>query len=66
MANRAPDGSIPSGREIANQFGHQERWGKLVKLAGAAGDFGSDNELVADTRPASGPKPEFAQVRAGA
>ncbi len=50
MANRAPDGSIPSGREIANQFGHQERWGKLVKLAGAAGDFGS----------------EFAQVRAGA
>ena len=30
------DGSLPSGREIARQHGRHERWGRLVKRAGAA------------------------------
>jgi hypothetical protein len=31
LANRAGDGSLPSGREIARQYGRHERWGRLVK-----------------------------------
>jgi hypothetical protein len=31
VANRAPDGSLPSGRAIAARFGRHERWGRLVK-----------------------------------
>jgi len=27
QANRAPDGSLPSGKDIASQFGRHERWG---------------------------------------
>jgi hypothetical protein len=38
-ANRAEHGSLPSGREIALQFGRHERWGRLVKRSGCAGDF---------------------------
>lgn len=45
LANRAGDGSLPSGREIAVQYGRHERWGRLVKRSGAAG------ELAADRRP---------------
>jgi len=33
-ANRASDGSLPSGKAIARQYGRQERWGRLVKQAG--------------------------------
>jgi len=41
LAHRAGDGSLPSGREIARQYGRHERWGRLVKRAGAAGEFGA-------------------------
>jgi hypothetical protein len=37
MDNRASDGTLPSGREIARQYGRRERWGRLVKSAGLAG-----------------------------
>jgi len=37
LANRAGDGSLPSGREIAHQYGRHERWGRLVKRSGTAG-----------------------------
>jgi len=39
LANRAGDGSLPSGREIARQYGRHERWGRLVKRSGAAGEL---------------------------
>jgi hypothetical protein len=38
-ANRAGDGSLPSGREIARRYGRHERWGRLVKRSGLAGEF---------------------------
>jgi len=39
LANRAVDGSLPSGKEIAHRYGRQERWGRLVKRAGSAGEL---------------------------
>ncbi len=39
LANRAEDGSLPSGRMIAARFGRHERWGRLVKRTGIAGEF---------------------------
>src|SRR5215470_16076733 len=29
----------PSGREVAGQYGRHERWGRLVKRSGTAGEF---------------------------
>ena len=40
LANRASDGSLPSGSAIGAAHGRQERWGRLVKKAGQAGAFG--------------------------
>jgi hypothetical protein len=40
LANRAPDGGLPSGAAIAAAHGRQERWGRLVKKAGQAGTLG--------------------------
>ena len=37
--NRAADGSLPSGRAIAARFGRRERWGRLVKRLGTAGEL---------------------------
>lgn len=37
QANRTGDGALPPGRVIAQRFGRSERWGRLVKNAGAAG-----------------------------
>jgi hypothetical protein len=37
--NRVGDGSLPSGGEIARQFGRHERWGRLVKRSGLAGEL---------------------------
>lgn len=37
IANRTPSGDLPSGKAIAEHFGRRERWGRLVKQAGAAG-----------------------------
>jgi hypothetical protein len=31
LANRAGDGTLPSGKQIAGQYGRHERWGRLVK-----------------------------------
>jgi hypothetical protein len=39
MAHRAADGALPSGTQIASHFGRHERWGRLVKRAGLAGEF---------------------------
>ena len=39
VANRRSDGALPAGSEIARQYGRHERWGRLVKSAGLAGDF---------------------------
>jgi hypothetical protein len=36
LANRAGDGSLPSGREIARQYSRHERWGRLIKRAGTS------------------------------
>jgi Protein of unknown function (DUF2637) len=35
LAHRASDGSLPSGRDIGRRYGRHERWGRLVKRAGA-------------------------------
>ncbi len=52
LANRAKDGTLPSGEAIARVHGRHERWGRLVKNAGLAGAFGTENAqlpcLVAD------------------
>jgi len=37
--NRTGDGSLPSGSEIARQYGRHERWGRLVTRAGLAGEL---------------------------
>ncbi|MFI8552881.1 hypothetical protein [Spirillospora sp. NPDC077959] len=37
LAHRTPAGDLPSGKAIAERFGRRERWGRLVKQAGAAG-----------------------------
>ena len=42
LAQRADDESLPSGSQIACQFGRQERWGRLVKRAGTAGEFSTE------------------------
>jgi hypothetical protein len=39
MSHRGADGSFPSGKQIASRFGRHERWGRLVKRAGIAGQF---------------------------
>jgi hypothetical protein len=39
LANRSADGSLPSGKVIAERYGRHERWGRLVKTAGVAGEF---------------------------
>lgn len=39
QANRAGDGSLPSGRDIGRHYGRHERWGRLVKRSGLAGEL---------------------------
>jgi hypothetical protein len=58
LSHRAGDGSLPSGSEIARQYRRRERWGRLVKRAGAAGELDDHGEpgelgfrLVAPQRP---------------
>jgi hypothetical protein len=34
LTHRGDDGSLPSGKAIADQFGRHERWGRLVKQYG--------------------------------
>ena len=54
LANRADDGSLPSVRVIDVQCGRHERWGRLVKHSGAAGEFAADSEPREPTRVWSG------------
>jgi Protein of unknown function (DUF2637) len=44
QANRTLDGSLPSGREIACEYGRHERWGRMVKRSGCAGEFAMSAE----------------------
>ena len=46
QANRASDGSLPSGKAIASQYGRRERWGRLVKQAGLEGAFATDEQAA--------------------
>ncbi len=39
LDNRAEDGSLPPGSEIARQSGRHERWGRMVKRSGLAGQL---------------------------
>src|ERR1035438_10204277 len=39
LTHRTEHGSLPTGREIAHRYGRHQRWGRLVKRAGAAGEF---------------------------
>jgi hypothetical protein len=39
QGNQAEDGSLPSGRAIAQQYGRHERWGRLVKRSELAGEL---------------------------
>jgi Protein of unknown function (DUF2637) len=39
--NRTEDGSLPSGRTIAGRYGRHERWGRMVKRSGLAGEIGT-------------------------
>lgn len=39
LARQEVEGSLPSGKAIADRYGRHERWGRLVKSAGAAGQF---------------------------
>jgi hypothetical protein len=39
LTRQALDGSLPSGKDIAGQHGRHERWGRLVKSAGLAGEL---------------------------
>jgi hypothetical protein len=41
VANRTADGSRPSGKAIAARYERHERWGRLVKRSGMAGEFAS-------------------------
>jgi hypothetical protein len=35
-----PGGSLPSGKVIGDRYRRHERWGRLVKASGTAGEFG--------------------------
>jgi hypothetical protein len=39
VANRTPEGELPAGKVIAGEYGRSERWGRLVKQAGLAGEL---------------------------
>ena len=53
LAHRGSDGSLPSGLEIARQHGRHERWGRLVKRAGAAGELATEPSLRLIDQPLS-------------
>lgn len=39
VANRRPEGSLPSGQDLGERFGRKARWGSLVKQRGQQGLF---------------------------
>ena len=50
LAQRASDGALPTGSEIARQHDRRERWGRLVKNAGLAGEFAEQDPEQATGR----------------
>ena len=44
QAHRAGDGSLPTGRDIGRQYGRHERWGRLVKRSGLAGELNTSSQ----------------------
>jgi hypothetical protein len=48
LMHRGEDGSLPSGKEIAYRHSRHERWGRLVKRAGAAGELDQDSQSPAE------------------
>lgn len=46
VANRAADGSLPSGKVIADRYGRHERWGRLVKAAEGSGELVGEADQV--------------------
>jgi hypothetical protein len=43
LANQSIDGSLPSGRDIGRHHDRHERWGRLVKRSGLAGELNPQN-----------------------
>jgi hypothetical protein len=41
QSKQAEDGALPSGRDIGARYGRHERWGRMVKHSGLAGQLGS-------------------------
>jgi len=41
QSKQAQDGALPSGRDIGIKYGRHERWGRMVKQSGLAGELGS-------------------------
>ncbi|WP_017613887.1 DUF2637 domain-containing protein [Nocardiopsis salina] len=46
LENHQPDGSLPTGGQIADHFGRKERWGRLVKQWGRQGYLGSPSSVT--------------------
>ncbi|MFB9627531.1 DUF2637 domain-containing protein [Nonomuraea helvata] len=47
VANRLPDGALPSGRIIAEQFARSARWGRWIKRIGLEGKLGERDRSTA-------------------
>ncbi|MFG1971535.1 DUF2637 domain-containing protein [Nonomuraea fuscirosea] len=47
VANRLPDGALPSGRIIAEQFARSARWGRWIKRIGLEGELGEHDRSTA-------------------
>ncbi|MEV4390581.1 DUF2637 domain-containing protein [Nonomuraea sp. NPDC049607] len=45
--NRLPDGALPSGRAIAEQFARSARWGRWIKREGLEGKLGEPDRFPA-------------------
>jgi Protein of unknown function (DUF2637) len=56
LTNQASNGVLPTGKDIADHFDRHERWGRLVKNAGLAGELSSTigPEIPRVEHPASG------------
>jgi len=52
LGNRSADGSLPTGRRIAEQFGRSDRWGRLVKQA-VASTLGTETNEASDATEAA-------------
>ncbi|GAA3543252.1 hypothetical protein GCM10022419_024280 [Nonomuraea rosea] len=47
VANRLPDGALPPGRIIAEQFARSARWGRWIKRIGIEGKLGEHDRSTA-------------------